>query len=145
MFGLLIIDEGPPLSMTAGPAVPQLLLVCSRVHTHPSDVLMSFFISTNTKINVCWSVGHASRCNGFIKKGMYVAKTTPFHLLLMPRRYSLVADGAVSHEILFRLQTHDKDQDDLWIHLWPMYCSEQIVSSTRSFLWWWASIQSYLH
>ena len=28
MFGLLTIDEGPPLSMTAGPAVPQLLLVC---------------------------------------------------------------------------------------------------------------------
>ena len=27
MFGLLTIDEGPPLSMTAGRAVAQLLLV----------------------------------------------------------------------------------------------------------------------
>ena len=31
MFGLLTIDEGPLLSMTAGPAVPQLLLVWAEV------------------------------------------------------------------------------------------------------------------
>ena len=34
MFGLLTIDKGPPLSMTAGPAVPQLLLVCQHTHYH---------------------------------------------------------------------------------------------------------------
>ena len=31
MFGLLTIDEGPPLSMTAGRAVAQLLLVWAHL------------------------------------------------------------------------------------------------------------------
>ena len=37
MFGLLTIDEGPPLSMTAGRAVAQLLLVwLCTYHNHIS-------------------------------------------------------------------------------------------------------------
>ena len=33
MFGPLIIDEGPSLSRTAGPAVPHFMLLCSKINS----------------------------------------------------------------------------------------------------------------